>query len=89
MSKIRVARSRRESGPKKPARTERGVVPPSGHSFVTLLGLPSSDTADLRERIREGLSYRSWDQFLETSGLPKEAIIQVVGMTARTLARRR
>ena len=73
----------------KRAAPPRSVVAPTEHSFVALLGLPKSDTAALRERIREGLTYHSWDRFLESTGLPREAVIQVVQITPRTLARRK
>jgi hypothetical protein len=89
MSKTNVAGTGRDSGRSWPAGLDHGVVRSSGHSFVSLLGLSTSDTASLRERIREGLTYESWDRFLESTGLPKEAVIQVVQMTPRTLARRK
>ena len=89
MSKTRAARPLPYSGRSKPAVPDHGVVRPSGHSFVTLLGLPTSDVASLRERIQEGLTYRSWGQFLESTGLSNEAVIQVVQITPRTLARRK
>jgi putative toxin-antitoxin system antitoxin component (TIGR02293 family) len=89
MSKTSAARPLPYSGRSKLAVSDQGVVRLSGHSFVTLLGLPTSDVAGLRERIQEGLNYRSWDRFLESTGLSNEAVIQVVQIPPRTLARRK
>ena len=90
MSKTNVAKPRRRAGFSSSVEPAHGVVlSPSAHSFVTLLGLPSCDTAELRERIRQGLTYRSWDRFLARTGLGKEAVIELLQMTPRTLARRR
>ena len=76
MSKTRAARPLPYSGRSKRAVPDHGVVRPSGHSFVTLLGLPTSDVASLRERIQEGLTYRSWGRFLESTGLSNAAAIE-------------
>ncbi len=89
MQKTNAAKPRIESGRSKLARPDHGMVRRSAQSVVTLLGLPASDSAGLRERICEGLSYRAWDQFLESTCLAKETVIQVVQMTPRTLARRK
>jgi hypothetical protein len=72
MSKTRAAGLLPHSGRSKRAVPDHGVVRPSGHSFVTLLGLPTSDVASLRERIQEGLTYRSWGRFLESTGFSEE-----------------
>ena len=47
------------------------------------------DTAGLWQRIREGLAYRSWDRFMENSGLTKEEAHLFVNIASRTLARRK
>jgi putative toxin-antitoxin system antitoxin component (TIGR02293 family) len=62
---------------------------PAGHPYLRLLGLPPQDTAALLGRVREGLSYRAWDQFLRNTGLDKGAAAHLVGMAPRTLARRK
>jgi putative toxin-antitoxin system antitoxin component (TIGR02293 family) len=62
---------------------------PAGHPYIRLLGLPAQDTAALLARVREGLSYRVWDQFLRNTGFDKETAAHLVGMAPRTLARRK
>jgi putative toxin-antitoxin system antitoxin component (TIGR02293 family) len=89
MPRAKVVKPRVEFRHSKPPGPDQGKAGRSVHSVVALLGLPVSDNTGLRERIREGLSYRAWDRFLESTGLPKETVIQVVQMTSRTLARRR
>ncbi len=67
------------------------TAPPrsSGHAYVRLLGLQVDDTAALLGRVREGLSIRSWDQFLRNTGLAKETAAHLVSIAPRTLARRK
>ncbi len=61
----------------------------AGHSYVRLLGLQTYETPVLLGRIREGLSFRSWDQFLRNTGLQKETAAHLVNIAPRTLARRK
>jgi putative toxin-antitoxin system antitoxin component (TIGR02293 family) len=89
MSKTNVANTGRDAKGSKRTASPRSVAGPAGHSFVAFLGLVTSDTAALRELIRRGLTYRSWDRFVESTGLPREMVIQVVQITPRTLARRK
>jgi putative toxin-antitoxin system antitoxin component (TIGR02293 family) len=65
------------------------MAPTAGHSYVALLGIPTFDTASLLERVREGIPYSSWEQFLQSTGLTKEAASRLVQITPRTLARRK
>ena len=89
MSQTNVAKPRRESGRSKPSGRDRGAPPPGGHSYVTMLGIQTVDTAGLLERVREGIAYTSWDRFLSSTGLTKEAASQLVQITPRTLVRRK
>lgn len=61
----------------------------SGHAYAALLGLRTFDTAGILARIHEGLSYHAWERLLATSGLPREQATKAVGLSARTLARRK
>lgn len=83
MSKTIVKAERPEKVPTvAPARS-------AGHPYVRLLGLPGQDTAALLGRVREGLAYRAWDQFLRNTGLDRETAAHLVGIAPRTLARRK
>lgn len=53
------------------------------------IGLPAGRTADLIRRIEQGLEFQSLRQFERSSGLPLAAIVEVIGIPERTLARRR
>jgi putative toxin-antitoxin system antitoxin component (TIGR02293 family) len=67
-----------------------GASPRSaGHLYVRLLGLQTYETPVLLGRIREGLSFRSWDQFLRNTGLEKDTAAHLVNIAPRTLARRK
>jgi putative toxin-antitoxin system antitoxin component (TIGR02293 family) len=61
----------------------------AGHPYVRLLGLQTYETPVLLGRIREGLSFRSWDQFLRNTGLDKDTASHLVNIAPRTLARRK
>jgi putative toxin-antitoxin system antitoxin component (TIGR02293 family) len=61
----------------------------AGHSYAALLGIQSFDTASLLERVREGIAYSSWERFLQSTGLTKEAASRLVQIPLRTLARRK
>src|SRR5882724_10338628 len=89
MSQTNVAKPRRGSERSKPSTRDQGVPAPAGHSYVSLLGIPAFDTAGLLERVREGIAYSSWDRFLQSTGLTKEAASHFVQITPRTLARRK
>jgi putative toxin-antitoxin system antitoxin component (TIGR02293 family) len=81
----KTAESGRRSGKALKAAPPRS----SGHSYVRLLGLQTYDTAALLGRVREGLGFRSWDQFLRNTGFPKETVAHLVSIAPRTLARRK
>lgn len=85
MGRTKAAATARDPGQTEAAPKVRGA----GHSYVTLLGLQTFDTAVLRQRIREGLAYRSWVQFLQNTGLTKEEANLLVSIAPRTLVRRK
>jgi len=89
MSKPNVATPRRGSGRSKQAARDHGAGRPAGHSYVSLLGIQTFDTAGLLERVREGLAYSCWDRFLQSTGLAKETAAHFVQITPRTLVRRK
>jgi putative toxin-antitoxin system antitoxin component (TIGR02293 family) len=64
-------------------------APSADHAYVSLLGLRTFDTAGLLERISEGLSFHSWERFVRATEIPKDLAAGVVGITPRTLARRK
>ncbi len=66
---------------------ERGEIRSS--SYVTLVGLKTDEPTELRERVREGISYRAWERFERNSGLEREALLELVDISARTLDRRK
>ena len=85
MTRTKAAGTIPDSGRTEPALRGCGA----GHPYVSLLGLRTFDTAGLRERVREGLAYRSWTQFLQNTRLPKDMALHVVGIAPRTIARRK
>ena len=64
-------------------------VPPRSAFRGASIGLSSARTPDLIRRIEQGLEFRSLSFFERSSGLPRAAIVQVLGIPERTLARRR
>jgi putative toxin-antitoxin system antitoxin component (TIGR02293 family) len=85
MSKTAVGKPRRDSKRLTKPAQDQG----SGHTYVGLLGMRANDTPGLLEEVREGLPYNSWERFLASTGLSKEAASGVVQITSRTLARRK
>ena len=60
-----------------------------GHGYAALLGLRTFDTPGLLARIHAGLSFHAWERFLQTTGLPRDVVLEAVQISSRTLARRR
>ena len=61
----------------------------SGNSYALLLGLEVGQTPALLKRIKEGLGYNSWENFIRNTDLRKEDAISLVQISSRTLARRK
>lgn len=89
MSKIIESKSRRESGGVEHLREKLAMGELVGNSYVTLLGLRIFDTPKLLERIRQGLSYRAWEQFVRNTALSNDEVASLVQITFRTLQRRK
>jgi len=60
-----------------------------GHYYVWFLGLQTTDTARLLEKVRGGLSFAAWERFQKTTELPTDTLIELVQITLRTLSRRK
>lgn len=64
-------------------------APSSAHSYVALLGLPEPDTAELHARVREGLSWETFERLRQVLDLPASGAATLVQIPPRTLARRK
>jgi len=65
------------------------AYPQRVHAYVSLLGLRTYETAELHSRVREGLSYESFEQLRAVVDLPASRVAELLQIPARTLARRR
>lgn len=85
------SRLKTHTGPKYLAqrRPASGRGKPSGNYFVLLLGLKAVETPELLKRIKEGLGYNSWENFIRNTDLRKEDAIGLVQISPRTLSRRK
>lgn len=59
------------------------------HAYVSLLGLRTYDTAELHSRVREGLSYETFERLRRALDLPASRAADLLRIPTRTLARRR
>ena len=59
------------------------------HGYVAVLGLETYDTARLVNRIEAGLPMSALSHFIRNTALPSSTAARLVGLTARTLARRK
>lgn len=62
---------------------------PVGNHHVVLLGLPELDARGQLERIEGGLSIEALEHFQRYSGLDGASLAPALGLSGRTLARRR
>ncbi len=69
--------------------TPRAAIKPSDHYYAALLGLKIRETSMLLKRIKEGLPYSSWENFVLNTDLRKEDALGLVQITLRTLSRRK
>jgi putative toxin-antitoxin system antitoxin component (TIGR02293 family) len=60
----------------------------AGHPLA-LLGLPPTGTPELLALVARGLPFSAIDRFKQASGLPWDAVCELVRIPPRTLARRR
>jgi len=59
------------------------------HDYLALLGLRSFDTATLVRRLRNGISYASFEKLRKSLGVSTQELAEAVRISPRTLARRR
>jgi putative toxin-antitoxin system antitoxin component (TIGR02293 family) len=82
---------KRRAQPKSAAR-RRMVFSRDGLStnyYLLLLGLKVAETPELLKRIKAGLGYSSWENFIRNTDLRKEDAIDLVQISPRTLIRRK
>jgi putative toxin-antitoxin system antitoxin component (TIGR02293 family) len=60
-----------------------------GHAYVVLLGMNEFDAPSIMRAIEKGLSWRTFQRFVDNIGLPVERVAEVLGIPPRTLARRK
>lgn len=63
--------------------------PHPAHAYVSLLGLRTYETAQLHSRVREGLSYETFERLRRVLDLPASRAAELLQIPTRTLARRR
>jgi putative toxin-antitoxin system antitoxin component (TIGR02293 family) len=59
------------------------------HLYLIFLGLRKFDTPRLLERLKDGLSFASFDRFRQNIALSQEELAALVQISPRTLARRK
>lgn len=62
---------------------------PGPHAYVVLLGLNRFDYPGVIEQIEQGLPYSAFEQLQANSGFSSEALIDLLQIPRRTLARRK
>ena len=64
-------------------------TPRAEHAYAALLGLRTFEVSKLHARLREGLSYQSLERVRRILDISSAEISKLIGISARTLARRR
>ena len=62
---------------------------PGPHAYVVLLGLTRFDYPSLIEQIEHGFAYSAFERLQTNSGFSTEALIELLQIPRRTLARRK
>ncbi|MPZ21054.1 MAG: DUF2384 domain-containing protein [Luteitalea sp.] len=62
---------------------------PAGRAYGTLLGLAPAAVPNLVDAVRKGLSYRTFERFVENTSLSATAAATLVNISVRTLSRRK
>ena len=62
---------------------------PGVRAYVVLLGLDTFDLPSLLRAVEKGLSWKSFQRFVRNTGLTPEQVAELIGVPARTLARRK
>jgi putative toxin-antitoxin system antitoxin component (TIGR02293 family) len=89
MSKAKQSRARASSKSAARRPSLPNVAASSKFYYAALLGLKVRETSELIERIKEGLAYSSWEDFLHNTTLQKQDAAWLVQLTPRTLSRRK
>lgn len=63
--------------------------PKGTHAYVSLLGLRTYEPAQLHSRVRNGLSYQTFEQLRRVLDLPASRAAELLQISHRTLARRK
>lgn len=63
--------------------------PQGPHAYVSLLGLRTYETAELHSRVREGLSFETFERLRRVLDLPASRAAELLQIPQRTLARRK
>jgi len=63
--------------------------PHGAHTYVSLLGLRTYETAELHALVREGLSYEAFEQLRRVLDIPASRAAELLQIPTRTLARRK
>lgn len=63
--------------------------PHPAHSYVSLLGLRTYETAQLHSRVQEGLSFEAFERLRRVLDLPASRTAELLQIPSRTLARRK
>lgn len=63
--------------------------PQGAHNYVSLLGLRTFEPTQLHSRVRDGLSYESFEQLRRVLDLPASRVAKLLQIPHRTLARRK
>ncbi len=80
--------------PKVGAEKKKGAPPAKGKRFLapdamSLIGLKVAGTFELIDHIKKGLEYSSMEHFIRKANLRREEAIDFVGISARTMVRRK
>lgn len=61
----------------------------ANNSVQSLLGIKADDNIELAERIKSGLSFKTFERLTKTTGLSPEALREAIRISPRTMTRRR
>jgi putative toxin-antitoxin system antitoxin component (TIGR02293 family) len=79
----KVAIEKRKGAP--PVKVKRSKAP----DLISLIGLKVAETCELIALIKKGLEYSSVEHFIRKANLQRDEAIDLVGISARTLVRRK
>lgn len=68
---------------------KKGSAVPVNSDVESLLGLKTTGTPELLGQVKRGLGYNSIEHFIRKTDLPRDEAIGLLGISTRTLARRK